>query len=76
MVDHYLDTADRDLLRGGYACRLREGEAGRPWLLTVKGLGGAEGALHQREEHEVRGAPAIGPGWTGRRARRATSWPA
>lgn len=52
VVDHYLDTADRALRRGGYACRLREGEGGRRWRLTVKGLGGAEGALHQREEHE------------------------
>ena len=24
VVDHYLDTADRDLLKAGYACRLRE----------------------------------------------------
>jgi CHAD domain-containing protein len=61
VVDHYLDTARRDLLRGGYACRLREGEAGRHWLLTVKGLGGAEGAVHQRDEHEGEVPPKSGP---------------
>jgi len=61
VVDHYLDTADRDLLRGGYACRLREGEAGHPWLLTVKGLGGSDGALHQREEHECEVSPRSFP---------------
>jgi len=61
VVDHYLDTAHRDLLRGGYACRLREGEAGRHWLLTVKGLGGAEGAVHQREEHEGEVPPKSAP---------------
>ena len=52
VIDHYLDTPHRDLLRGGYACRLREGEADDHWLLTVKGLGKAEGAVHRREEHE------------------------
>ena len=57
VVDHYLDTANRDLLRGGYACRLREGEADHPWLLTVKGLGGSDGALHRREEHECEVPP-------------------
>jgi len=61
VVDHYLDTAHRDLLRGGYACRLREGEAGRHWLLTVKGLGGANGAVHQREEHEGEVPPKSTP---------------
>lgn len=58
MTDHYLDTADWALLRGGYACRWRS-EGGR-WQATVKGLGGAEGALHQREEFTVEivsGAP-------------------
>jgi triphosphatase len=52
VVDHYLDTADRDLLKAGYACRLREQEAEGPWLLTVKGLGEAEGAVHERAEYE------------------------
>src|SRR5262245_64968897 len=52
MIDHYLDTAERDLLKAGYACRLRESEADRQWRLTVKGLGKAEGARHEREEFE------------------------
>ncbi len=52
VADHYLDTPDRDLLRGGYACRLREGDKDGRWLVTVKGLGKADGAVHQREEHE------------------------
>jgi len=52
VVDHYLDTADRDLLKAGYACRLREQGGDGQWLLTVKGLGKAEGAVHEREEYE------------------------
>jgi CHAD domain-containing protein len=52
VIDHYLDTPHRDILRGGFACRLREGEEEGRWLLTVKGLGKAAGAVHQREEHE------------------------
>ena len=62
VIDHYLDTPHRDLLRGGYACRLREGEADDRWLLTVKGLGKAEGAVHRREEHESGIAPNASPG--------------
>src|SRR6185369_15525904 len=42
VVDHYLDTADRDLLKAGYACRLREQGGDGQWVLTVKGLGKAE----------------------------------
>src|SRR5215467_8753259 len=34
LIDHYVDTPDRDLLRGGYACRLREGEVEDRWRLT------------------------------------------
>ena len=52
VVDHYLDTEARDLLKAGYACRLRESEAARQWRLTVKGLGKAEGARHERAEFE------------------------
>jgi triphosphatase len=59
VTDHYLDTADWALLRGGYACRLREHTGG--WRATVKGVGGAEGALHQREEFEVDIAPGAPP---------------
>lgn len=50
-VDRYYDTADMALLRGGYACRLRQ-ERGRI-IATVKGLGEAEGSLHQRQELET-----------------------
>ena len=57
LTDHYLDTAGRDLLRAGYACRLREGEADGRWLLTVKSMGRATGAVHEREEHECDVAP-------------------
>jgi triphosphatase len=61
VVDHYLDTADRDLLRAGYACRLREGEADRQWRLTVKGVGKAEGAVHERPEFECDVPPRSTP---------------
>src|SRR5258706_14034393 len=57
LADHYLDTRERAALRGGYAVRLREDLAGGPWLATVKGLGGADGAMHAREEVEQE-APA------------------
>ncbi len=61
VIDHYLDTPDRDLLRGGYACRLREGEKDGRWLVTVKELGKAAGAVHQREEHECEIPPHARP---------------
>ena len=57
LIDHYLDTSARDLLRGGYACRLREGEADGRWVLTVKSVGQATGAVHEREEYECDVAP-------------------
>jgi CHAD domain-containing protein len=49
--DIYLDTQERLILVAGYACRRREGREGT--LITVKGLGGAEGAVHRREELEI-----------------------
>ncbi len=52
LADHYLDTRERAAMRGGYAVRLREDLSGGPWLATVKGLGGADGARHSREEVE------------------------
>jgi triphosphatase len=61
LIDHYVDTPNRDLLRGGYTCRLREGEAEGRWLLTVKELGNADGAMHQREEHEAEVPPNTAP---------------
>jgi inorganic triphosphatase YgiF len=51
LTDHYLDTGNRDIQKGGYAFRVRE-KNGR-WLLTVKGLGKTESAIHQREEYEA-----------------------
>ncbi|MEK7325900.1 MAG: CYTH domain-containing protein, partial [Chloroflexota bacterium] len=61
LTDHYLDTANRDVLQGGYACRVREGEKDSGWLVTVKGLGGADGEIHQREEYEVEVPPNAPP---------------
>ena len=56
VTDHYLDTSDRAIWQGGYACRLREKKSGE-WLLTVKGRGDAEDAIHQREEYEMQVQP-------------------
>jgi inorganic triphosphatase YgiF len=53
LTDHYLDTPGRAIERGGYALRLRQTAGHDDWLATLKSLGGAEGALHRREEHEV-----------------------
>ena len=61
VVDHYLDTPERDILHGGYACRLREGEKDGRWLVTVKGLGKAAGAVHERDEHECEIPPNAAP---------------
>jgi inorganic triphosphatase YgiF len=49
--DSYRDTADRAIHRGGYACRIRRQDDER--IATLKGLGRAEGAVHQRAQHEV-----------------------
>jgi inorganic triphosphatase YgiF len=49
--DTYLDTADRAILAAGYACRQRVQAKGT--LITLKGLGGTEGAIHRREELEI-----------------------
>ena len=51
LSDHYMDTRQRDIQKAGYACRMRE-KSGQ-WTLTVKGLGGVEGSIHQREEYEI-----------------------
>jgi len=49
--DSYRDTVDRAIYRGGYACRIRRKD--NKQIATLKGLGTAEGAIHQRAEHEV-----------------------
>ena len=49
--DTYLDTAERAILASGYACRQRTQDGSA--LITLKGLKGAEGAVHRREELEV-----------------------
>ncbi len=52
VADRYFDTADGRLLAAGFACRLRmEGDV---IIATLKGLGGAQGAVHRRAEEEVR----------------------
>jgi len=52
VTDQYVDTTDARLLHAGYACRLRT--AGTDVVVSLKGLGGAEGAVHHRDEQEVR----------------------
>jgi len=49
--DTYLDTTDRAILAGGYACRLRR--EGSRYLATLKGLGSAAGSIHRRDELET-----------------------
>lgn len=49
--DTYLDTPGRSILAGGYACRLRR--EGDRYLATLKGLGGATGSIHRRDELET-----------------------
>ncbi len=49
--DIYVDTPERKILSGGYACRFRqEGEGVR---LTLKGVGGTVGTIHKRREMEI-----------------------
>jgi triphosphatase len=49
--DEYMDTDKLDILKAGYALRIREKNG--KYLLTVKGLGGSNGAIHRREEYEM-----------------------
>jgi CHAD domain-containing protein len=51
VTDRYCDTADGRILAARYACRVRS--EGDGFLATLKGLGGASGAVHRREEYEV-----------------------
>jgi CHAD domain-containing protein len=49
--DTYMDTTERKILAGGYACRFRQEAEGI--RATLKGVGGATGAIHKREEMEA-----------------------
>jgi len=49
--DTYLDTPDRAILAGGYACRLRQ--EGSRYLATLKGLGSTTDSVHRRDEFEA-----------------------
>jgi len=51
ITDRYLDTATRQILENGYACRIRRSQ-GRQ-LLTLKALTPASGHLHRRQEIEI-----------------------
>ena len=57
--DTYLDTERRAVQGGGYAYRLRRTDDG--YQVTLKGLGGAEGAIHRRAEHELELAEPLPP---------------
>jgi len=50
--DSYLDTESRALSARLYVCRRRVSEDGS-LLITVKGPGSAQGAVHRREEYEI-----------------------
>ena len=52
ITDRYFDTAERDLLRSGHACRRRMRDGGGPEVVTLKSVGGAQGAVHDRSEQE------------------------
>ena len=70
ITDRYFDTRRRALLRASYALRRRSDDAGGSEVVTVKGLGGARGAVHRRFEHEAQ-VPAGAPpaGWPAGRGR-------
>ena len=61
--DTYLDTKRRGILAAGYSCRRRETNEGS--VITLKSLGGAEGAVHRRGEWEQKMAAS----------RRPANWP-
>jgi CHAD domain-containing protein len=49
--DTYVDTLDRKILAAGFACRFRQEAEGV--RITLKGIGGASGAIHKRQEMEL-----------------------
>src|SRR5262249_53299731 len=60
-TDRYVDTASRDLLQSGHACRRRIVGDGAPELVTVKALGDASGTVHRRPELELEVPPGAPP---------------
>ncbi len=56
--DCYLDTEDRRILAHGYALRRRRQDDG-DWVISLKGLGNAAGAIHRREEVETKLMPQL-----------------
>jgi CHAD domain-containing protein len=56
--DTYLDTTGHAILAAGYACRRRQ--KGESFTITLKGIGGASGAIHRREELEM-SLPSLQP---------------
>jgi inorganic triphosphatase YgiF len=61
--DSYLDTKGHRMLEAGYSCRRRVTREGS--VITLKSLGGAEGAVHRRGEWEQKMAAS----------RRPADWP-
>lgn len=57
--DRYLDTAQGAIRARGYACRLRRRDD--VYIATLKGMGGASGAVHRRVEHEIELAEPLPP---------------
>ncbi len=51
VTDYYLDTANRQFIQAGYACRLRQ--SARKQLITLKSLHKAQGEVHRRQEIEA-----------------------
>lgn len=51
IVDRYLDTPARQLIRAGYACRIRESNSKQ--ILAIKSLVTTEGEVHRRLEIEL-----------------------
>jgi inorganic triphosphatase YgiF len=58
--NHFIDTPDGALRRGGGLLRLRA-EGGR-WTLAAKGPGEQQGELHRRTELEIEVAPGVAAG--------------
>jgi inorganic triphosphatase YgiF len=50
--DSYLDSPDRRILASGHSCRMRE--ANGDVMVTLKSVTPGEGAVHRREELEIR----------------------